>query len=219
MTEQNYRRSKLKTAYEECPIYGITGGSRDVVTLVKAMLEGGIRIIQYREKHKTPMIRYHEALALRQLTNLYGALLIIDDYVDLAIAVEADGVHIGQDDLPPTVVRHIVGNEMIIGWSTHKIEDIEAANRYADSIDYIGVGPIYATQTKPNSYPVGLAYVRYAAQHSVLPTVAIGGIKIHNASAVWAEQPTMICAVSEITEAERMADVIEQLWCKTVLVL
>ena len=98
------RREKLTKVLDTCPIYGITGGNRDVVPLVQDMLSAGIRIIQYREKHKTPILRYQEAMILRQLTSAYHALLIIDDYVDLALAVHADGIHIGQDDLLPNTV-------------------------------------------------------------------------------------------------------------------
>lgn len=211
MKHYSNRKGRLEKAFEKCPIYGITGGSSDVVSLVEAMLEGGIRIVQYREKQKTPMIRYHEALLLRHITERYGALLIINDYIDLALAVKADGVHIGQDDLPPRVVRAIVGDSMIIGWSTHNIEDLENANRYSDCLDYIGVGPVYATPTKPHVMPVGLSYVAWAAQHSVLPTVAIGGITVDNVRYVWKQQPTMICAVRAIVESSNIELTIKEL--------
>ena len=98
------RKEKLTRALDACPIYGITGGNRDVVPFVQDMLSAGILIIQSRDKHKTPIICYQEAMVLRQLTSAYHASLIIDDYVDLALAVHADGVHIGQDDLLPNTV-------------------------------------------------------------------------------------------------------------------
>ncbi|WP_251425377.1 thiamine phosphate synthase [Veillonella agrestimuris] len=211
MTYYHSRKSRLENAFERCSVYGITGGSTDVVPLVESMLEGGIRIVQYREKGKTPSIRYHEALMLRHITERYGALLIINDYIDLALAVKADGVHIGQDDLPPRIVRTIVGESMLIGWSTHNIENLESANRYSDCIDYIGVGPVYATPTKPNAIPVGLSYVAWAAKHSVLPTVAIGGITVDNVRQVWDQQPTMVCAVRAIVESPHMDITIEDL--------
>ena len=163
------RREKLTKVLDTCPIYGITGGNRDVVPLVQDMLSAGIRIIQYREKYKTPILRYQEAMILRQLTSAYHAVLIIDDYVDLALAVHADGIHIGQDDLPPNTVRRIVGPDMLIGWSTHSINDLKCANRYQNIIDYIGVGPVFSTQTKPNAQPVGISYVQWAKQFSKFP--------------------------------------------------
>ena len=203
------RRKTLEQAFTSCPIYGITSNAKDVVLTVQHMLESGIRIIQYREKHKSPKIQYHEALLLRQLTRRYGALLIIDDHVDLAMAVHADGVHIGQDDLPPKAVRRIVGPHMLIGWSTHGLEDLKWANTYSHIIDYIGVGPVYATQTKPNAHPVGLSYVQWASTFSKVPTVAIGGINVENVQDVWACQPTMICAVSAVVESPHMKDTVE----------
>lgn len=205
------RREKLTKAMESCPIYGITGGSRDVVPLVQDMLSAGIRIIQYREKYKTPVLRYQEAMVLRQLTSAYHALLIIDDYVDLALAVHADGVHVGQDDLPPNTVRRIVGSDMLIGWSTHSINDLKCANRYKNIVDYIGVGPIFTTQTKPNAYPVGISYIHWAKQFSKFPIVAIGGIKTSNVESVWKACPDFICAVSNITESENIQDTVHSL--------
>lgn len=205
------RKEKLTRVLDACPIYGITGGNRDVVPLVQDMLSAGIRIIQYREKHKTPIIRYQEAMVLRQLTSVYHASLIIDDYVDLALAVHADGIHIGQDDLPPNTVRRIVGPDMLIGWSTHSINDLKCTNRYQNIIDYIGVGPVFSTQTKPNAHPVGISYVHWAKQYSKLPIVAIGGIKISNVESVWKAKPDFICAVSELTESQDMQNTVYEL--------
>lgn len=205
------RKERLQAVKEQCPIYGITGGSRDVVSLVQDMLSAGIRIIQYREKHKTGVIRYQEAMVLRQLTKRYHALLIIDDYVDLAMAVHADGVHVGHDDLPPSVVRRLVGPDMLLGWSTHSIEDLKAANRYKDVLDYVGTGPVFQTPTKPNAVPVGLSYVHWAARYSRVPIVAIGGVKTDNVESVWQAQPDFICAVSELNESSCMKDTVQQL--------
>ena len=205
------RKDKLTAVMNACPIYGITGGTRDVVPLVKDMLSAGIRSIQYREKGKTPILRYQEAMILRRLTSNYHALLIIDDYVDLALAVHADGVHIGQADLPPNTVRRIVGPNMLIGWSTHSISDLKAANRYIGVIDYIGVGPIFSTQTKPNANPVGISYIYWAKQFSKAPIVAIGGIKTTNADTVWQAHPDFICAVSEITESDNIQNTVYEL--------
>lgn len=205
------RREKLIKVMESCPIYGITGGSRDVVPLVQDMLSAGIRIIQYREKHKTPVLRYQEAMILRQLTTAYHAVLIIDDYVDLALAVHADGIHIGQDDLPPNTVRRIIGPNMLIGWSTHSINDLKCANRYQNVIDYIGAGPVFSTPTKPNTSPVGISYIYWAKQFSKFPIVAIGGIKSSNVESIWKAYPDFICAVSDITESNNIQDTVHKL--------
>ncbi len=197
-------------------IYGITAeklsAGRSNRMVLEKMLEGGIRFIQYREKEKDARSRYEECLELRALTNKYHAVLIIDDFIDLAQAVGADGVHIGQEDLPPQVVRHILGEKAVIGLSTHNPEQLEAANALAGTIDYIGVGPVYATQTKQHASPVtGLDYVRYAAQHARIPFTAIGGIKLHNIVAVRETGAANAAVVSEITGADDIEAMVRRL--------
>lgn len=170
--------------FSKFPIYTITAESmsngRDNIEVVGKMLEAGVKFIQYREKEKPALDRYNECLQLVKMTKEAGATFIIDDFIDLAIAVNADGVHIGQSDLPPQVVRNLIGEDKIIGLSTHEVAQLEKSNELGDIIDYIGVGPVYATQTKKNAVPVGFSYVDYAAKHAKHPFVAIGGIKEHN---------------------------------------
>ncbi len=187
-------------------IYAITAeklsAGRKNLEVVEAMLAGGIRFLQYREKEKNARARYEECLALRALTQKYHAVFIIDDFVDLALAVGADGVHIGQEDIPPEVVRQIVGENCVIGLSTHNSLQLEAGNALASVVDYLGVGPVYATQTKEHAAPVaGLDYVRYAAGHSKLPFTAIGGIKEHNIIDVVRAGAKNAAVVSDITGA------------------
>ena len=208
-------RQEAMKCFKEFPIYGITAeamsNGRDNMTVVKAMLEAGIKFIQYREKEKTRLARYEECLKLKKLTAEYGAAFIIDDFVDLAIAVDADGVHIGQDDLPVPAVRKLLGPDKIIGLSTHSPEQLEKANEIADLIDYIGCGPVYATNTKKTAVPVGLEYVKYATEHAKMPFVAIGGIKEHNIHEVYNAGATTIAVVSDITSADDIVDKISKL--------
>lgn len=208
-------RQEAMKCFKEFPIYGITAeamsNGRDNMTVVKAMLEAGIKFIQYREKEKTGLARYEECLKLKKLTAEYGAAFIIDDFVDLAIAVDADGVHIGQDDLPVPAVRKLLGPDKIIGLSTHSPEQLEKANEIADLIDYIGCGPVYATNTKKTAVPVGLEYVKYATKHAKMPFVAIGGIKEHNIHEVYNAGATTIAVVSDITSADDIVDKISKL--------
>ena len=208
-------RQEAMKCFKEFPIYGITAeamsNGRDNMTVVKAMLEAGIKFIQYREKEKTGLARYEECLKLKKLTAEYGAAFIIDDFVDLAIAVDADGVHIGQDDLPVPAVRKLLGPDKIIGLSTHSPEQLEKANEIADLIDYIGCGPVYATNTKKTAVPVGLEYVKYATEHAKMPFVAIGGIKEHNIHEVYNAGATTIAVVSDITSANDIVDKISKL--------
>ncbi|WP_233127425.1 thiamine phosphate synthase [Anaerovibrio sp. JC8] len=197
------------------PIYGITSEKnslgRSNYQVVKAMLEAGIRFVQYREKEKSGLARYEECLELRKLTREYGAALIIDDFVDLAMAVEADGIHVGQDDLPVEIVRQLVGKDMVIGLSTHSPTQLEAANKLKDIIDYVGVGPVFATQTKATAEPVGFSYVEYAAKNSSVPFVAIGGIKAQNIFHVWEHGARNMAVVTEITQAEDIEQKIQKL--------
>ena len=208
-------RQEAMKCFKEFPIYGITAeamsNGRDNMTVVKAMLEAGIKFIQYREKEKTGLARYEECLKLKKLAAEYGAAFIIDDFVDLAIAVDADGVHIGQDDLPVPAVRKLLGPDKIIGLSTHSPEQLEKANEIADLIDYIGCGPVYATNTKKTAVPVGLEYVKYATEHAKMPFVAIGGIKEHNIHEVYNAGATTIAVVSDITSADDIVDKISKL--------
>ncbi|RYD04213.1 hypothetical protein N752_15325 [Desulforamulus aquiferis] len=165
-------------------IYGITAEElslgRSNIEIVKQMIAEGITVIQYREKDKKAREKYHECMKIRELTAQAGVTFIVNDDIDLAMIVGADGVHIGQEDLPPEKVRELVGSEMLIGLSTHSPEQAMEAQK-SKVVDYIGVGPIYPTGTKKDvCAPVGLEYLEYVANKIDLPFVAIGGIKEHN---------------------------------------
>ena len=174
---------------------------RSNIQVVREMLAAGIRIIQYREKEKSMMARYQECEEIRKLTREYGATFIINDHVDLALAVDADGVHIGQEDLPIEVVRSLAGDELLIGVSTHSPEEAEDAVRRG--ADYIAIGPIFRTTTKENAgEPVGLEYLEYVAKNVDIPLVAIGGITEENILDVYRAGARCISLVSEIVGAE-----------------
>lgn len=188
-------------------IYGITADKysrgRGNIETVRQMAEAGIKVIQYREKNKSARQMYEECLSIREITHSRGITLIINDHADLAVAVDADGVHIGQDDLPPGRVRQIIGDERIIGLSTHSVVQAQAALAMDDIIDYIGVGPIFATNTKEDvCVPVGLEYLDYVVRNIDLPFVAIGGIKEHNITSVCACGAKIISLVTEIVGAD-----------------
>lgn len=202
-------RAQALEVLAACDVYGITdiGLSRthDTVADVKAMLAAGIRVIQYRDKPRageraqSGRVRYETALALRRITAAAGALLIIDDDAALAVAVDADGVHVGQDDMPVAAVRSVVGDR-IVGLSTHAPEQGAAAR--AAGADYAGVGPLFATHTKADvCAPVGLAYLDWAVENLELPFVAIGGIKEGNVAEVAWHGARCVCLVSDIVAA------------------
>lgn len=187
---------------------------RSNIEVVQAMLDAGIMIIQYREKTKSRREKLDECLKIRDMTNAAGAFFIVNDDVDIAILCEADGVHVGQDDLPVAAVRKLVGPDMVIGVSTHLPELAHRAE--ADGADYIGVGPVYATDTKTDAKaPVGLSYVEYVAKHIRIPFVAIGGIKRENVADVIKAGARCVAMITEIVEApdigKRISEVREEI--------
>lgn len=145
--------------------------------MVSAVLRAGIRVIQYRDKDRTRREIYYEALRLREITRSFDAFLIINDHADIALAVDADGLHLGQEDLPLKEARRIVGRK-IIGISTHSLEQAQEAE--AGGADYIGFGPIFHTSTKDAGLPQGLDNLRTIKQNVTIPVVAIGGINADN---------------------------------------
>lgn len=194
-------------------LYGITAeeysrGRRNI-QVVQEMLAAGIRVIQYREKDKDLRTKYQECLQIRELTRAAGAIFIVNDHVDLALLVDADGVHIGQEDLPPQAVRKLLGPERILGLSTHSPEQARVA--LEAGVDYIGVGPIYATKTKKDvCEPVGLTYLDYVVQNINLPFVAIGGIKEFNLHEVVQRGARCVALVTEIVSAEQIGEKIKR---------
>ncbi|MGE4442656.1 MAG: thiamine phosphate synthase [Desulfomicrobium sp.] len=197
-------RELVTRLIREGGLYGLTAekfslgrGNEEVAA---AMLDGGIRIIQYREKTKKMGRKYEECLRLRAMTRERGAAFIINDDIDLALLVGADGVHVGQEDLPVEAVRSLVGDSVAIGLSTHAPEEARAA--VARGADYIGVGPIFETSTKEDvCAPVGLEYLDFVAKGVDIPFVAIGGIKERNLAEVVARGGRCAALVTEITGA------------------
>lgn len=159
----------------------ITGGANVEGTVLR-LLECGLRWIQYREKGKSRREMFYEALRLKALTKRFEACLIINDYADIALAVGAEGLHLGQDDLPLGEARRIMGGR-IIGISTHTIEEAREAER--GGADYIGFGPIFPTKTKDAGLPKGSDSLREIRKAVAIPVIAIGGIKADNAAEVF----------------------------------
>ena len=185
-------------------LYAITGEQfhpgRDMLDVMEQAILGGVDIIQLRDKSGDIEAIRKKAVALRQLTAKYGVTYIVNDYIDIALEVDADGVHLGQGDVPLAEARRRMGKK-IIGISTHAIEEAIQAER--DGADYIGVGPIYPTKTKEDVVdPVTVSYVKEVASTIRIPFVAIGGIKLHNVDEVIKAGATRICAVSEIVGSD-----------------
>jgi thiamine-phosphate pyrophosphorylase len=211
MTEYKEEKKALPVG-----LYGITAekfsAGRTNIQVVELMIKGGIKIIQYREKRpaKTYQAFLEECRCIRELTRAAGVTFIVNDYVDVALLVEADGVHVGQDDLPVGEVRKLLGRDKIVGLSTHSPKQAEDAVRAG--VDYIGVGPIFATRTKEDvCAPVGFSYLDWVVKNISLPFVAIGGIKLQNIHQIIARGTKTICLVTEIVGAEDIIARIDEL--------
>ena len=165
------------------------------------VLEAGVDIVQLRDKHREARPLLEFAAVVRRRTAEFGALFFVNDRVDLAIAAEADGVHVGQQDLSPAEARRQMGPQALVGLSTHAPGEIlEAAS--SQEADYLAVGPVYATPTKPGRPAVGTELVRFAAGHPAQPFFAIGGIDRRNLKEVLAAGASRIAVVRALTEAE-----------------
>ncbi|MBI9013579.1 MAG: thiamine phosphate synthase [Clostridiales bacterium] len=193
-------------------IYLILGeefsNGRSNFEVAKQALESGVRIIQYREKSKSKREKLEECKAIQILVNRYDGFFIINDDIDIAQIIQADGIHLGQDDMSIKDARKIVG-DMCIGVSTHTIGEARLA--VLESADYIGVGPIFLTQTKKNVVASkGVEFLKEVSDEIKIPYVAIGGIKINRLESI---KPyiNQIAMISEICSAEDIKGIIEQI--------
>ncbi|WP_415716535.1 thiamine phosphate synthase [Maridesulfovibrio sp.] len=174
---------------------------RSNIEVVREMLDSGIKLIQYREKEIKSGQKYKECMEIRKMTRKAGAAFIVNDDIDLAMMVGADGIHIGQEDFPVHAVRKLIGEEMAIGLSTHTPEEARAA--VEAGADYIGVGPIFKTYTKEDVVdPVGFEYMDWVVKNIDIPFVAIGGIKEHNIADVMNRGAKCVAIVTEIVGAD-----------------
>ncbi|TSB46704.1 thiamine phosphate synthase [Alkalicoccobacillus porphyridii] len=186
-------------------LYAITGEEfhpgRELVEVMEQAILGGVDIIQLRDKKSSKKNVLKKAQQLRELTSKHNVTFIVNDHLDVAMAVGADGIHVGQDDLPLAETRKVVGPDMIIGISTHHIDEAKAAE--AGGADYIGVGPIFPTKSKEDVVdPVTTSYIAQIEEDISIPYVAIGGIKRHNLKQVMEAGAKRVCMITEIVAAE-----------------
>jgi thiamine-phosphate pyrophosphorylase len=190
------RRARLAVArlYLVC---NARPGGRELAHVLRAALAGGVDVVQLRDKRLCGEELTAAARVARELCERAGALLIVNDDPAVALAAGADGVHVGQDDVPVARVREVVGPELVVGLSTHTPAEVTRA----DAADYLGVGPVYATPTKPGRPATGLELVRHAAAHAARPWFAIGGLDAAHAPAVLAAGARRIAVVRAIAGA------------------
>jgi thiamine-phosphate pyrophosphorylase len=146
------------------------------------VLKAGVRWLQYRDKRRSRRKIYEESIRLRKITKEFNAVFIVNDYADIALAVDADGVHLGQDDLPMREARKIMGKDKIIGISAHNLKQAIEAEK--EGADYIGFGPVFHTVTKDAGIPKGTDMLQVIKSQVQIPVVAIGGINIGNIRSV-----------------------------------
>ncbi|HXD54743.1 MAG TPA: thiamine phosphate synthase [Solirubrobacteraceae bacterium] len=203
------QRRSLLDAARLYLVSGLPGEEPDagrLPDLLRAAAAGGVEVFQLREKRLADDELTSVAHALRALCSELGVLLIVNDRPGVAVAAGADGVHVGQDDLPPAEVRELVGPDLLIGLSTHAPDEIDAAG--PELVDYIGVGPVHETPTKQGRPAVGEELVRYAAGHARVPFFAIGGLDAANAGetiAAGAERIAVLRAIADAADPQAAA--------------
>ena len=176
---------------------------------VALAVKSGVDIVQLREKSKPASKIIEYGRVIREITSQYGVLFIVNDRVDLAQILNADGVHLGQDDIDILSARKILGEKMIIGISTHKPQDAILAMQ--NGADYIGVGPVYKTPTKPNREPAGLDYLKWAVQNVTIPYYAIGSIDLNTVDEVLSLGGKRIALVRAIMNSQDVAKTVKEL--------
>ncbi|OWY69953.1 thiamine-phosphate diphosphorylase [cyanobacterium TDX16] len=191
------RHQRLAQSY----LYLVTSPTEGLFHVVEAALQGGLSLVQYRDKDTADLDRLETARQLRQLCHQYGAIFLVNDRIDLALAVDADGVHLGQQDMPIAIARQLLGPQKIIGRSTTNPEEMQRAIQ--EGADYIGVGPVYETPTKAGKAPVGLEYIRHVATNVSIPWFAIGGIDVNNVNEVLNAGAQRVAVVRAIVRAEQ----------------
>ncbi len=187
------------------PLYFVTDhhltGGRSQLEVVEAALKGGVRLVQYRDKELSHSEFKREAGEALRLCRLYGAILLLNDRVEIAQKIGADGVHLGQEDMPPTLAREILGPQAIIGLSTHNRQEV--LDSQSQPLSYINIGPIFPTQTKDHSaYPaLGLGLVLQLATLNRFPFTTMGGIKRHHFGSLFSQGIRTVAMVTEISLA------------------
>ena len=200
----NYRHQQLQNA----PLYLVTSPEPAILKIVEAALKGGLTLVQYRDKDGKDSDRLEKAHQLCQLCHRYNALFIVNDRVDIALAVDADGVHLGQQDAPVAFAREILGHHKIVGRSTTNKQELNKA--IAEHADYVGVGPFYETPTKPGKAAASAEYIDYVKAKCPVPWFAIGGIDLDNLNAILSTGAQRVAVVRAIMQAEQPTQVTRQ---------
>jgi thiamine-phosphate pyrophosphorylase len=203
-------REKRKARFQGIDVYPVTcerlSAGRSNLEVLEAIIRGGARIIQLREKEYSKRDLYHLALTFREVTARAGLLLIINDSLDIALAMGADGVHLGQDDLPLTAARRLAP-DLLIGISTHSLE--EALKAEGEGADYVNIGPIFATSTKAGvGRSLGPEAITSIGSQLSVPFTVMGGITAANLDEVLTRGACRIAMITAITQAPDIAETV-----------
>jgi thiamine-phosphate pyrophosphorylase len=211
MTEPSRERIRRREMIRGSAVYLVTeealSAGRRSEEIVEAALRAGMRVVQVREKEGSARRALDIAVNLRELTRRYGALLLVNDRIDIAIAAGADGVHLGQEDLPVELARRLLGNDALVGLSITGADQLAA--RDTAEADYLGVGAIFPTGSKDDATLTGLPLLAAARAAPSAPIVAIGGIDAGNAGLAIAAGADSVAVISAITVAANPASAAE----------
>ena len=197
------RLSKSKRSEEilkENDLYVITDEKENLLEIIEALLIAGVKIIQYRFKTGTDKDHLQEAIQIKNLCKRYNTIFIVNDRVDIALASNADGVHLGQDDLDLRASRKLLGYSKLIGISANN--EIDISNALKNGCDYIGIGPVFETATKKNKKPLGIEKIKTLTKDINIPWFAIGGIKTNNISYLKSNGIKKVALVSQLMNAK-----------------
>ena len=181
----------------------------EFLNIIEEAIKGGTTIVQLREKTASTKEFYDLALKVKEITSRYGVPLLINDRIDIALAVDSEGVHIGQDDMPADIAREIIGEDKILGVSASTVEEAKKAE--IDSADYIGSGAVFPTATKDDADSVSEEELKEIVDSIDIPVVAIGGITVENASTLKGSGIAGVSVVSAIMSAEDPKEASEKL--------
>lgn len=172
----------------------------DLVEFIKHCIAGGVDVVQLREKNAPPSCIVQQAKLAGKVCHDHNVPFILNDRPDLALEAEADGVHVGQDDVSATACRKLLGKDAIVGLSTHAT--LELDNSLKEPVNYISAGPVVATPTKPGRNGTGIDYIRYAASHSCIPVFVTGGVTPESIPELIANGVKHFVVVRYLTESE-----------------
>lgn len=217
MGPMSEKKRERVARFAQVDLYVVTcaalSNGRSNLAVLDAVIASGGNIIQLREKELGIRDYYDLAQRFREITRAAGVLLIINDHLDVALAIDADGVHLGQDDFPIEAARRIAP-DLLIGCSTHSLD--EALQAQAAGADYVNIGPIFPTGTKEHVQAIGVQAIRAIAPHLTIPFTVMGGIKASNIGEVVAAGAQRIAVVTAVTQAQDMAAAVRALRAEIV---